>query len=86
MASISVLQSLLSKSSSPLFLTGAGLSTASGIPDYRGPNGVYVRNQDYKPITYQEFMSSHEKRQRYWVRSMLGMTLFHLSIRVSTVQ
>ncbi|TPX67049.1 hypothetical protein SpCBS45565_g04005 [Spizellomyces sp. 'palustris'] len=53
-------------------LTGAGVSTDSGVPDYRGPSGVYVRNKDYKPIRYQEFVSSHAIRQRYWARSYLG--------------
>jgi NAD-dependent deacetylase len=44
-------------------LTGAGLSTASGIPDFRSPGGRWSRHQ---PVTIQEFLSDEDARRRYW--------------------
>jgi NAD-dependent SIR2 family protein deacetylase len=57
-------------SHAPLFvLTGAGVSTESGIPDYRDANGDWKRPQ---PVTYQAFMGDEYVRRRYWARSMVG--------------
>ncbi|HEV2639421.1 MAG TPA: NAD-dependent protein deacetylase [Actinocrinis sp.] len=50
-------------------LSGAGLSTESGIPDYRGATGSLRR---HTPMTYQDFVATEGARRRYWARSHLG--------------
>ena len=50
-------------------LAGAGVSTESGIPDYRGPGSV---GRTRKPMTYQEFVGREAARVRYWARSAVG--------------
>ena len=57
-----------------VLLTGAGISVASGLADYRGTAGTYTLNKTYRPIYYNEFLTSHEARKRYWARSFLGWT------------
>ncbi len=50
-------------SSKILAFTGAGISTGSGIPDFRGPAGVWTKRA---PVSFQEFMASEDARREYW--------------------
>ncbi|KAL6232871.1 hypothetical protein BDW75DRAFT_216595 [Aspergillus navahoensis] len=60
------------RNSQTVLLTGAGISVASGLSDYRGENGTYVTNKAYRPIYFHEFATRHESRKRYWARSFIG--------------
>ena len=57
------IKELISKSKKITVLTGAGVSTESGISDFRSPGGVWSK---YKTVTLQEFMSDQQKRKYYW--------------------
>ena len=56
-------------------LTGAGVSTESDLPCYRGTEGAYSRG--FKPMTHQQFVSGPEMRRRYWARSFFGFPKFN---------
>eukprot|EP00808_Paulinella_micropora_P020538 g36050.t1 len=68
------LRQLVRTSHRLVVLTGAGLSTDSGIPDYRSPGRAA-----YKPITHQDFLRSEYTRKRYWARSMMGYPILSKS-------
>lgn len=73
-ADAAALATFVAVSSRLLVLTGAGISTESGVPDYRSPAGAYARG--YKPMTHQQFVASDAVRRRYWARSFLGWPAF----------
>jgi len=63
------LAKLIADARTIVFFTGAGISTESGIPDFRSPGGVWSR---MKPIYYQEFVGSEDKRREAWTRAFTG--------------
>lgn len=70
---IQSLKNFLEQTDSLVVLSGAGVSTGSGIPDYRDGNGDWKHAQ---PIQYGEFMGSEQARRRYWARSYIGWRRF----------
>jgi NAD-dependent protein deacetylase/lipoamidase len=64
---------LLRKAQRTLVFTGAGISTGSGIPDFRGPDGVWKKRQ---PVYHDEFLASEEKRIEYWTYKLEGYERF----------
>ncbi|PWA63250.1 sirtuin 2 [Artemisia annua] len=72
---VDLLYEFFDKSTKVVALTGAGISTECGIPDYRSPNGAY--STGFKPITHQQFTRSSRARRRYWARSYAGWRKFN---------
>ncbi len=68
------LRDFLARHSRLAVLTGAGVSTDSGIPDYRDATGAW---KCAPPMQHQQFMTSHAARQRYWARALVGFRTMH---------
>ena len=62
-ASLRIIANWLTQSQHTVIFTGAGVSTESGIPDFRSPGGVWSK---YRTVYYDEFMASAEARHEYW--------------------
>ncbi|RZC32074.1 NAD-dependent protein deacetylase Sirt4, partial [Asbolus verrucosus] len=76
---VKLLQNFINNSEKIAVLTGAGISTESGIPDYRSEAvGLYARN-NHRPVQYQDYLKSAAIRQRYWARNFIGWPKFSQS-------
>ena len=67
MSNLKEFKKLIDSCSYPVFFTGAGISTDSGIPDFRGPKGFWKKNT---PIYFQDFIASKDMRTKYWEQSI----------------
>jgi NAD-dependent protein deacetylase/lipoamidase len=63
---VQALAAALDASTNAVVFTGAGISTESGIPDFRSPGGIWTK---YRPIPFDEFIASEEARREYWRRT-----------------
>lgn len=70
---VEALAALFRKSERIVFFTGAGISTGSGIPDFRGPAGLWTKKN---PVYYQEFISSEDSRREYWQMKLENYRFF----------
>ena len=64
---VSELRDLIARAKRAVIFTGAGISTESGIPDFRSPGGIWTKNQ---PIQFQDFMASEDARRETWRRKI----------------
>jgi NAD-dependent deacetylase len=68
-AKVDELRQMIADAKSIVAFTGAGISTESGIPDYRSPGGIWTK---YKPIEFRDFLASAEARREAWRRRFLS--------------
>ncbi|MCL1600821.1 MAG: NAD-dependent deacetylase, partial [Actinomycetia bacterium] len=73
-APVEQLAELIADADAILIVTGAGVSTDSGIPDFRGPKGVWKTEQ---PVMFQDFLSDSEARVEYWDQKSRAAAAFN---------
>jgi len=74
---ISKTAELIINSKHAVALTGAGMSTESGIADFRGPNGIWTKNPDAERQAYQSYFKFQQDPRQYWIERMTGTSWIH---------